>query len=83
MAEWYTIYTKDGCKLCLKAKELLQVMGVDFYEEILPKDDKFPTPTIFIEDSFIGDYFSLKNHFNKRLYNGSKKKKNGEQISRG
>lgn len=74
MAEWYVIYTKDGCQMCLRTKELLQVMGTDYYEEILPDKDDWIVPTVFLEEDYIGGYNSLQKHFNKRITNGSKKK---------
>lgn len=73
MAEWYTIYTKDDCKWCVKAKELLQVMGLDYYEKDLNNPKYFEewkalgvktVPQVMKEEVLIGGYEKLRKYLN-------------------
>ena len=74
MTLWYVVYTKDDCHTSVRTKELLQVMGADYYEEVLPQNDDWPTPLVFLEESYVGGYEDLRNHFYKRIDNVKKKK---------
>ena len=73
MTEWYTIYTKDDCKWCNKAKELLQVQGINYYEKDLINPEYLKewrelgvktVPQILKEDNLIGGYEKLRKHLN-------------------
>ena len=70
---WWTIYTRKDppCEWCQKARELLQVYGIDYYEiDITEKGVKdmfsergFKTvPQVFREEQHIGGYNALE-HF--------------------
>jgi glutaredoxin len=72
---WYIIYTKDDCKWCVKAKELLQVMGIDYYEKDLSNPKYFEewkalgvktVPQVMKEETLIGGYEKLERHLNVR-----------------
>lgn len=75
MAQWFVIYTKDGCRMCLKTLELLQVMGADYYEEVLPNNDDWPVPQVFLEENHVGGYIELQEYLNRGTKHGSKKAK--------
>lgn len=77
-----TIYGKDGCSFCVKARELCEernfkykylVMGVDY-----PRDhffEIFPTaktvPQIIINDEKIGGYVELLEYIENTAYTGT------------
>ena len=49
-------------------------MGADYYEEVLPENDPWPVPIVFLETNYIGGYSSLKDYL-LGDYNGKKKKR--------
>ena len=64
------LYTKENCPYCLKAKQLLKTMNMEFTEEKLDVDftreillEKFPTarsyPVIVVDGFYIGGYSQL------------------------
>ncbi|PIU00837.1 MAG: glutaredoxin 3 [Bdellovibrionales bacterium CG10_big_fil_rev_8_21_14_0_10_45_34] len=67
-----TIYTKDFCPFCDRAKVLLNQKGVDFeeinvetkgpnfYNELKAKTGLRTVPQIFIGDSLVGGYTELR-----------------------
>jgi glutaredoxin len=78
---WYTLYTRKSppCSWCQKARELLQVYGLDYYEIDIEEDGVkemfsekgFRTvPQVFKEKSHIGGYNALEN----LLHNEQKQK---------
>ena len=70
------IYTKSYCPYCHRAKELLQIKGVDFIEydvtddpdrerEMRERSGRTTVPEIFIDERLIGgcsDLFELDEH---------------------
>lgn len=66
----YTIYTREGCEFCVKAKQLLQEKGIKYEEHILNKDYSIKSlkavsgdtkvPQVFADGVRIGGYDSLK-----------------------
>jgi glutaredoxin 3 len=72
MTNWVVIYTTSAfhCPWCVKAKELLNVYGYDFYEKdiaTVPRyKDEFrekghtKVPQIWIEDELIGGHDALQ-----------------------
>lgn len=73
MALWYRLYIKDNCPVSIRTRELLQVMGADYYEFNITKDTQeahylrsygiTTFPQVFIEETLIGGYDELKIHF--------------------
>ena len=68
----YKLYTKDNCPWCVKAKELLNNLGVQYkelyYDKDFTKDDlraligpnlPLTVPQIFVKDHRIGGYEDL------------------------
>jgi hypothetical protein len=82
MAQWYVLYTKMNCHLSQKTRELLQVMGCDYFEEVLSDNDEWETPVVFLEEDIIGDYKSLQNHFKRKIKNGKTAKKKYKQSAK-
>lgn len=70
------IWSQPNCIFCDKAKGLLKLKGIKYYERVLgegtyTKEDLFnviPTarsvPQIFIGDSYIGGYVELQKYLN-------------------
>jgi len=69
------LYTKRGCPFCTKAVSFLEENNIVFTEYILGENflrefivDNYPTaktyPVIVIDDTYIGGYTDLKEHFN-------------------
>ena len=63
-----TVYTKDNCPNCVKAKSILVSQGIDF-ETIQINDDNIESlrtsgarnaPAIFLDDIYMGSYRELK-----------------------
>lgn len=66
----YTVYSKDGCPYCARAKELLDILGEDYEvkdltieenrNEMLERVPGVKTiPQIFKDDQYIGGYAEL------------------------
>lgn len=69
----YTIYTKDSCPFCIRAKDLLNKRGIQFTEvtvttpEELPRSEFRTVPQILNEKGeFIGGFTELEALFNKK-----------------
>jgi len=71
LTEWYKLYTRKDppCEWCQKARELLQVMGKDYYEiditepgvkEMFSERGFRTVPQVFKEDKHIGGYNALQ-----------------------
>jgi glutaredoxin len=57
-----TIHTIQNCPWCVRAKKLLELMGVE-YEELSGKHPDWPTaPYIVIDGKPIGGFTELANH---------------------
>jgi len=73
MALWYILYTKNDCPVCTTTRELLQVMGADYYEfnvEEDPSELRYleslglkSFPQVFFESRRIGGLKELEHHF--------------------
>jgi glutaredoxin len=66
----YTVWTKDNCSYCYKAKELLKKHNIPFEERVIGKDwtkedllkiapHAKTVPQIFLNDIYIGNYEEL------------------------
>jgi glutaredoxin 3 len=67
-----TLYTKDHCSSCVKAKILLQQTGAPFEEvdltgdidgmrDVIQRTGKLTLPQIFVGDELIGGFDDLQN----------------------
>jgi glutaredoxin len=74
----YTIYTKDNCSYCVRAKELLKANNCEFKEKnIIDLDNrselllKYPeaktVPQIFVDNKYIGGYDNLIEYFKQTI----------------
>lgn len=74
----YTIYSKTNCLYCVKAKELLKHKRLEFTEKNIENQEYrtellsiYPevktVPQIYLEDSLIGGYDSLLEHFKQTI----------------
>lgn len=74
----YTIYTKNNCSYCVKAKQLFKSKNIEYVEknieildyrlELLNKYPEAKTvPQIFVNNSRVGGYDELVNFFNQTL----------------
>jgi glutaredoxin 3 len=72
-----TVYSKDSCSFCVKAKELLteynyeykekNISNPDIRQELLTRvPDAKTVPQIFIETKYIGGYTELVNYLEKQ-----------------
>jgi len=75
-----TIYSKNNCVYCTKAKNLVKNLGLDYTEKSLEKDfngdpgkmledigkQVRQMPQIKIDDELIGGYNQLVEHFEKQ-----------------
>ena len=78
-----TIYSKPNCTFCVKAKNLVKSLGLEYEEKMFGIDFKTPDelfeavgkqvrtmPQIIIDDKHIGGYNELVEHFaDKKLVN--------------
>lgn len=70
-----TIFTREGCEFCVRAKGLLHDAGMDFEELVLNRDYSESTiravsgastvPQVFINGEYIGGSEALEAHLNK------------------
>ena len=74
-----TIYSKNNCVYCTKAKNLVKNLGLDYTEKSLEKDfgsdpskmledigkNVRAMPQIKIDDELVGGYNQLIEHYNK------------------
>ena len=78
MTEWFTIYTRSDppCEWCIKAKELLQVYGKDYYEKdisdpVFLKEFKErgwkKVPQVLRESTWIGGHDDLQRYLRKEV----------------
>lgn len=71
----YKIYTKDNCNWCVKAKQLMNDVGVKYQElklgvdytrdelkALLPENLPLTAPQIFVYDKRIGGYEDLADY---------------------
>lgn len=79
MALWYTLYTKMNCSKSTLTRELLQIMGADYYEVVLDLDDEWEVPVVFLEEDYIGGYKELRKHFTRSTKNAKKTKKSKQE----
>jgi len=74
----YTIYTKTTCSYCVKAKELLNSKNLEYIEKNIENLEYrtellniYPSvktvPQIYLDDSLIGGYDSLLEHFKQTI----------------
>jgi hypothetical protein len=72
----YKIYTKDNCDWCIKAKSLMNSLGIPYTElklgrdfnkedlqKLLPSNLPLKVPQIFVHNSRIGGYEDLGAYF--------------------
>ena len=72
----YKIYTKENCPWCVKAKQLLNSVGVEYEElklgvdftredlqKLLPETLPLTAPQIFVYNKRIGGYEDLAEYF--------------------
>ena len=71
------IYTKENCHFCVKAKQLLNMKGINFTESVVGKDmlreefmSMYPevktVPLIFIDEQKVGSYEDLREYFDNQ-----------------
>ncbi|MFZ5628005.1 MAG: glutaredoxin [Spirochaetota bacterium] len=76
MSPQVTIYSKDYCPYCVRAKEFFAKKQINFheidvekdpaaYEELKRKTNHMTVPQIFIGDKFIGGYTDLVAKFQR------------------
>ena len=71
----YVIYSKDGCPWCVKAKNLLELCGLEYKElkinqdysredlkSLLPENTPLTVPQIFAYNKLIGGYKDLETY---------------------
>lgn len=69
------IYSRDNCIYCDRAKELLESANIEYTEYKIGRDlsreeflEKFPNtrtvPQIYLDETYIGGYDKLIQHFN-------------------
>ena len=70
------VWSKTSCPLCVQAKNLLKLKGIEFEERVIEHGwtkeqllESVPTarsvPQIFLDDEYIGGFTELKEHLNK------------------
>jgi len=67
-----TLFTRDGCEFCVRAKGILREAGIDFEELVLNRDyteatlravsGRSTVPEVFIDGEFIGGSEELENY---------------------
>jgi len=73
------IYSKPNCSFCVKAKDLVKKLNLEYTEKVFGTDFKTPDelyemvgkqvrtmPQIMIDDELIGGYNQLVEHFEKQ-----------------
>ena len=70
-----TIFTREGCEFCTRAKELLSEAGIEYEELVLNRDyseatiralsGKSTVPQVFINGTLIGGSEDLAKHLDK------------------
>ncbi len=70
-----TIFTREGCEFCVRAKGMLNDAGMDFEELVLNRDyteatiraisDQSTVPQVFINGKYIGDSEALEAYLNQ------------------
>lgn len=77
---WITIYTTSAfvCPWCIKAKELLKVYGIDYYEKDINTSEQYKkefvaaghrtVPQVYIEGTLIGGYDATKKFARNRYF---------------
>lgn len=93
MITWYVIYTTSAfeCPWCVKAKELLQVYGIDYFEKDIHTNETYKrefleqgfrkVPQVFREDVLIGGHDSLQEYL-RNTTAGAKDEKLSERLTR-
>lgn len=78
--KWFVIYTTSQfeCPFCIKAKELLNVYGFDYYEKDIHKNANYKkefqdngfrkVPQVYFEDTLIGGYDNTKDWVRNRFF---------------
>jgi len=71
-----TVFTREGCEYCVRAKGLLHDAGIDFEELVLNRDyseatiravsGKSTVPQVFINGDYIGGSKELERYFNNQ-----------------
>ena len=72
-----TIYTKDNCSFCIRAKTLFAVKGIKYEEKKIGSDvtvedlkaivpNARTVPQIWLDGSYIGGYTELAAFFNEK-----------------
>lgn len=72
-----TLFTRDGCEFCVRAKGLLREAGIDFEELVLNRDyteatlravsGRSTVPEVFIDGEFIGGSEELEHYLAKDI----------------
>ena len=90
---WITIYTTSAfvCPWCIKAKELLKVYGIDYYEKDINTSEQYKrefierghktVPQVYIEDSLIGGYDKTKVYVRNKYFDKYDEKKRAEILT--
>lgn len=73
------VYSRDDCGWCVRAKQLLNLQGIEFQEwklgvdytrddlaKLLNKTDRLTVPQIVLEGKLIGGYEDLKAYFENK-----------------
>jgi glutaredoxin-like protein len=73
-----TIFTRDGCEFCIRAKGMLNDAGIAYEELVLNRDyteatlravsGKSTVPQVFIDGEYIGGSDHLEQQLNKKRY---------------
>ena len=72
-----TVFTREGCEFCVRAKDLLREAGIDFEELVLNRDfteatlravsGRSTVPEVFIDGEFIGGSEELEQYLAKDI----------------
>jgi len=88
MANWMVLYTTSAfnCPWCVKAKELLNVYGIDFYEKDIHLSETYKqefleaghktVPQLYYEGTLIGGYEATQKYL--RLQHSAKARREEE-----
>lgn len=89
MTIWYKLYTdkRIDCPWCIKARELLQVYGIDYKEfdvsepgvkEMFSEKGLRTVPQVFRESQHIGGYNALEHFLREEQKQIEKEKRHGK-----
>jgi glutaredoxin len=94
MAEWHTLYTSSAinCQWCTKAKELLNIYGIDFYEKDINENETYKqefleaghttVPQLYHEGTLIGGYEATERYLRLKHSAKAREEELSERLTR-